>query len=91
MPGKGKSMGQLGHGGGNKREGQDGAIGQHRDATPSSTDAGALGRGRSEMSPGHQKQAAGAQSARDFAPGRNGKAGRGTVLPEGAPDEMAED
>jgi hypothetical protein len=88
MPGKGNSMG---HGGGNKREGQDGAIGQHRDATPSSTDAGALGRGRSEMSPGHQKRAAGAQSARDFAPGRNGKAGGGTVLPEATPDEMAED
>jgi len=26
--------------------------------------------GRSEDSPGHRKQAAGAQSARDFAPGR---------------------
>jgi hypothetical protein len=91
MPGKGKSMSQVGHGGGNKREGQDGAIGQHRDATPSSTDGGALGRGRSESSPGHLKRAAGAQSASEFAPGRTGKTGRGTALPEAAPDEMAED
>jgi hypothetical protein len=28
------------------------------------------GRGRSELSPGHRKHAAGAQSARDYAPGR---------------------
>jgi hypothetical protein len=33
-----------------------------------------LGRGRSADSPGHRKQAAGAKSARDFAPGRSRKA-----------------
>lgn len=81
MPGRGNAMGHAGHGGGNKREGQDGTIGQHEDAV----------HGRSESSPGHMKRDAGVQSARDFAPGRTGKAGRGTVLPEAAPDEMAED
>ncbi|MBI2780323.1 MAG: hypothetical protein HYX55_00825 [Chloroflexi bacterium] len=48
-------------------------------------------RGRSESSPGHLKREAGEQSARDFAPGRSGKPGRGTVLPEGAPEDMGED
>ena len=81
MPGKGNSMGHAGHGGGNKHEGQDGSIGQHEDAS----------HGRSEQSPGHMKRDAGAQSARDFAPGRAGKAGRGTALPEAAPDELARD
>ena len=94
----------MGHGGGNKHEGQDGEIGQHRDATPDSTDQRAAqgGRGRSESSPGHLKQAAGAQSARDDAPGRIGQAGasgeegaagrsrRGTILAEVAPDELGE-
>ena len=32
-----------------------------------------LGRGRSDESPGHRKKAAGAQNARDFAPGRQGR------------------
>ena len=48
-------------------------------------------RGRSESSPGHLKREAGEQSARDFAPGRCGKPGRGTVLPEGAPEDLGED
>lgn len=93
----------MGHGGGNKHEGQDGEIGQHRDATPNSADQGGGqgGRGRSESSPGHLKKAAGAQSARDYAPGRIGPAGasgeegggrsrRGTILSEVAPDELGE-
>lgn len=94
----------MGHGAGNKREGQDGEIGQHRDATPNSTDQSQeqRGRGRSESSPGHMKKAAGAQSARDFAPSRGGQAGasgeenaagrsrRGTILSEVAPDELGE-
>ena len=33
-----------------------------------------LGRGRSAESPGHRKQAVGAKSARDFAPGHSRKA-----------------
>ena len=81
MPGKGNAMGHAGRGGGREREGQDGTIGQHEDAV----------HGRSEQSPGHLKRAAGAQSARDYAQGRTGKAGAGTMLPEAAPDEMAED
>ena len=77
MPAKGNAMG---HGGGNKREGQTGTIGQHEDVT----------HGRSESSPGHMKRDAGAQSARDFAPGRARDAGRAT-MPEGAPEDAAED
>ena len=45
------------------------------------------GHGRSELSPGHRKQAAGAQSARDFAPGRAGRAGSPALL-DIAPDEV---
>jgi hypothetical protein len=94
---------QMGHGAGSKRERQDGELGQHRDATPDSTDQSELHRGRSESSPGHLKKAAGAQSARDYAPGRTGQAGafgeeggvgrsrRGTILSEVAPDELGED
>ena len=93
----------MGHGGGSKREGQDGEIGQHRDATPDSTDRSEQQRGRSESSPGHLKKAAGAQSARDYAPGRMGQAGAsgeeggpgrsrsGTILAEVAPDEVGEE
>ena len=92
----------MGHGAGNKREGQDGEIGQHTDATEDSTDRGEQNRGRSGSSPGHLKKAAGAQSARDYAPGRIGQAGasgeenaagrsrRGTILSEVAPDELGE-
>jgi hypothetical protein len=36
------------------------------------------------------KRDAGAQSARDFAPGRAGKAEHGS-MPEGAPEDAAED
>jgi hypothetical protein len=70
----------VGRGGGLKRQG--GPGGEH---------------GRSEWSPGHQKQADGARSARDYAPGRTDKPdssdrrGRDAVLPEGAPEEQAED
>jgi len=83
MPGKNGSKGRgqgstdhgpMGHGGGNKHEGQDGEIGQHVDNTPNTTDQSEKLRGRSESSPGHLKKAAGAQSARDYAPGRATKA-----------------
>jgi hypothetical protein len=40
---------------------------------PESTD----GPGRSDRSPGHLKKAAGARSAREFAPGRQGRGGSG--------------
>ena len=96
----------MGHGGGNKREGQDGEIGQHVDTTPDSTDTSDRQRGRSASSPGHLKKAAGARSARDYAPGRapgsaeprgasaeegpTGRARRGTILAEVAPDERGE-
>lgn len=75
----------MGHGGGNTREGQDGEIGQHVDATPDSTDTsererGRNERGRSESSPGHLKKADGARSARDYAPGR----APGSAEPRGA-------
>ena len=46
--------------------------GQEKQAGGGAADDGA--RGRSESSPGHLKKAAGAQSARDFAPGRSGDA-----------------
>lgn len=96
----------MGHGGGSKREGQDGEIGQHVDATPDSTDRSGQQPGRSATSPGHLKKAAGAQSARDYAPGRApgsaapqgasgeegtaGRSRRGTILSEVAPDELGE-
>ena len=80
--GRGRDGGQghdKGHGGGMRREEQDGTIGQHRDDVPDSTDDSELrndgdGPGRSNDSPGHRKQDAGAQSARDFAPGRQRRA-----------------
>lgn len=82
------SKGQgMGHGRGAAREGQDGEIGQHQDATHDDS------RGRSELSPGHLKKDAGERSARDFAPGRTGrtdKLRRGSVLPEAAPAELGE-
>jgi hypothetical protein len=78
MPGRGKGSG---HGKGMGQAGDDAGMGRRDDAV----------HGRSESSPGHLKREAGAQSARDFAPGRAGKDDRGTVLPEAAPDEMAED
>lgn len=81
MPGKGNAMGHAGHGGGNKHEGQDAAIGQHTDSD----------RGRSASSPGHLKKDAGARSARDFAPGNLRHADRATTLPEAAPDSMGKD
>jgi hypothetical protein len=100
--GAGSDAGQgMGHGGGAKREGQDGEIGQHRDATPGSTDRSERQRGRSDSSPGHLKKEANAQNASDYAPGRGGQAGasgeespgrsrRGTILAEVAPDELGE-
>ena len=115
MPGRNGSKGRgrgstdhgrpTGHGGGNKREGQDGEIGQHVDTTPNSTDRSEQQRGRSESSPGHLKRVAGDRSARDYAPGRApgsaepqgasgeegaGRARRGTILTEVAPDELGE-
>ena len=89
MPGKGKGngngkghgMGHTGNRDGEMRDDRGGPAGQLDDAV----------HGRSASSPGHLKRDAGAQSARDFAPGRAGKTGRGTVLPESAADEMAED
>lgn len=75
MPGKGNALGQRGEG---HRIGRD--EGAHQG-----------GNGRSDSSPGHLKREAGEQSARDFAPGRTGRSGRGPSLPEGAPEEMGED
>jgi hypothetical protein len=45
------------------------------------------GPGRSQASPGHLKKAAGARSARDFAPGRTSNAG----MDETATDQTATD
>ncbi|MEO5705354.1 MAG: hypothetical protein ABIR64_10255 [Candidatus Limnocylindrales bacterium] len=78
--------GPVGHDGGNKREGQD-EMGQHTDMTPNRTDGGETTHGRSESSPGHMKKAAGAQSARDFAPGNLRRADRGTVEPDRPRDD----
>ena len=52
-------------------------------ATPD-TDRSEPRRGRSASSPGHLKKAAGAQSAREFAPGREARMDRGEVEPDGA-------
>jgi hypothetical protein len=79
--GKGHGMGHMGNRSDEMRDDRGGATGQIDEA----------GHGRSESSPGHLKREAGAQSARDFAPGRTGKADRGTAVPEAEPDEMAED
>ena len=79
MAGHGHGQGQ-GHGNGFGRQhnesdgGPLGGIG-NADETNGQEDAGdaenaSMGHGRSEQSPGHMKRAAGAQSARDFAPGR---------------------
>ncbi|HEX3265543.1 MAG TPA: hypothetical protein VHR16_07730 [Candidatus Limnocylindrales bacterium] len=59
----------MGHG----NAGQHG-MGQHGMGQPADlpTDQEETGHGRSEWSPGHQKRDAGAQSARDFAPGHQG-------------------
>jgi hypothetical protein len=73
----------MGHGGGDRPDAGETPGGRG--------DLGDPGRGRSESSPGHLKKAAGAQSARDYAPGRIGRGGANAVLPEVAPDEMAED
>jgi hypothetical protein len=75
MPGKSKAGGVM-----RGRHGrQDDSVGGSNPRGPVQDpveDAGAGtegGRGRSEASPGHLKKAAGAQSARDFAPGRGGQ------------------
>jgi hypothetical protein len=79
MPGKGNAMGKGGrpadqdrHGG---PMGHEGPMGDDGNGEPDVLDHGGPGRGRSESSPGHLKKAAGAQSARDYAPGRVGRAG----------------
>lgn len=89
MPGRGGRQGgpmghggPVGHGGGNRRD---------ADAPLPGGDLPNPGRGNSESSPGHLKKDAGARSARDYAPGRIGRGGANAVLPEVAPDEMAED
>ena len=66
------------------RDEQEGTIGQRRDDRPDNPDGDVLRQdpgdvshdrpGRSEDSPGHMKRDAGAQSARDFAPGRQRRA-----------------
>ncbi|HUQ43702.1 MAG TPA: hypothetical protein VM451_04720 [Candidatus Limnocylindria bacterium] len=61
MPGQGKHNGKGGQHGQGGEHGQGG--GQQEPMEPQG------GHGRSEQSPGHLKKAAGAQSARDFAPG----------------------
>ena len=77
----------VGRGGGLKREGHG-----------RSADVGhGGGHGRSEWSPGHLKREDDARSARDYSPGHTDESewarrgGRDTVMPEVAPDEMAED
>jgi len=67
MPGRG-------HGRGRGRNDGGGVHGEAPDAA--GPDHGMPERGHSEESPGHLKRAAGAQSARDYAPGRIGRAGR---------------
>ena len=48
-----------------------GGAGAKRRGSPAGLDReGSEDRGRSSSSPGHQKKAAGARSAREFAPGR---------------------
>ena len=69
MPGRGNAGGHgHGNGGGHGRHDQAGAgVGLGEDAGTGE------GHGRSELSPGHQKKAAGEQSATDFAPGHGGE------------------
>ena len=61
MPGRGKAKGR---GADDGRAGKsDGGVGMNEPEV----------RGRSELSPGHQKKAAGGRSARDWAPGHGGQ------------------
>ena len=75
MAGHGHGRGQgrgLGHESGSLDEAEP-SVGPQDDpggALPRGIDDPAPGHGRSEQSPGHRKQDAGARSARDFAPGR---------------------
>lgn len=79
MAGRGRGQGH-GHGqgpGAPERADQHpgGPFGGANDGTDDAPEQGGIGqsqmdRGSSEQSPGHLKKAAGAQSARDFAPGR---------------------
>jgi hypothetical protein len=80
MAGRGQGQGQgQGAGHGQGRHEPAGSMRERRDDGTDRTDANDAGdastrrddeRGRSEDSPGHRKQDAGVQSARDFAPGR---------------------
>lgn len=81
MPGRGNAKGGLGKGragapptmDGDRQTGRDDL---NRDGAGMERGRADRGRpdspGRSEQSPGHLKKAAGAQSARDYAPGRRG-------------------
>jgi hypothetical protein len=85
MAGRGRGQGQgKGHGQGHGR-GRDGGLqpddmadaAGRSDTAPDDMDGppdSLIRHGRSDDSPGHRKKAAGAQSARDFAPGRNRQA-----------------
>ena len=90
MRGKGQGHGKdhaggMGQGdtrGEDRAPGWDGATGRERDdaivppqaGIPNEAEDSLIRHGRSEDSPGHRKQAAGAKSARDFAPGRSRRA-----------------
>jgi hypothetical protein len=89
MPGKGKVGGMRGKherrndgaGGSDPRGPVQDPIGHDPGGQDGAVDAG--GGGRSASSPGHLKKAAGARSARDFAPGHAGQ------TPGGRQDELA--
>lgn len=80
MPGRGQGQGRRGGGTAGKHgRGRAGKEERSAPTEPSMQDGDASSRGRSEMSPGHQKKAAGAQSARDFAPGQEGLGGEARI------------
>ena len=95
MPGRGNGAGRgNAHGGGGMRpagpmghRGNRGSVDRDEHAPEQAGGGSEQVHGRSEQSPGHRKQAAGAQSARDFAPGRAGRAGTPALL-DIAPDEV---
>ena len=81
MPGRGQGKGKGRVGKDLGRPDDAGGAGQARAGDDGDSNDGGFGEatqgggpGRSEWSPGHMKRDAGAQSARDFAPGHGGKA-----------------